>query len=303
MKRVLVIGASGFVGRNLVTKLLSDGYKVRCVARDTAKVQDLAVAGCEIFQGDISDLASLRNASIGVEGIYISIHTFGAQQKNAGNKDFMEIELKGLANIIEACRTNKVNQVIYISFLGVSPDAKSAWIRGRWEAEQMLINSGINATVLRPGMIVGKGGQGFRAIVDNAKKNTAVVMGTGRQKFQPIAVSDLVCYLEAVLGEPEAYGKAFDVGFNEKLNMDQMIDIVADILNRPRPKKFHLPMGIFKTLAFLIEPLLKMQKGGFKGMIDSMETDLVGNDNAAIEKISPIKLLTFKEASQKAIFN
>ena len=115
MKKVLVIGASGFVGRRVAQSLLAEGYAVRCVARNPAKIQDLAVAGCEIVQGDISDLASMQRAFEFVEAAYISIHTLSPQPSSAAGQDFMDIETKGLQNIVAACRTNGARRLIYVT--------------------------------------------------------------------------------------------------------------------------------------------------------------------------------------------
>ncbi len=75
MKKTLVIGVSGFVGKPVALALLAGGYEVGCLVRSPAKVQDLAQAGCEVVQGDISDLASMRNALKSVDAAYVSIHT------------------------------------------------------------------------------------------------------------------------------------------------------------------------------------------------------------------------------------
>ena len=301
MKKILVIGASGFVGGNLAKQLLADGYGVRCLARTPDKIIDLSKAGCEVVQGDISDFQSLINATKLIDAVYISIQTIVAQPANKGSKDFMDVELAGLQNIINACKQNGVTRIIYVTFLGTSPDSKSAWSRGRWKAEQLLINSGLDSTIIRPGMIVGIGGQGYNAVVSNAKKSTAFLMGSGKQRYRTIAVSDLVYYLEGVLNEPKAFGQAYDVGGDEMYNVEQMIDLVADVLQKPHPRKRHIPMGIMGKLSFILEPLMKMQKGSLKSYVDSMSGELIGVDPTAIRKILPRTLLTFQGATIKAL--
>jgi uncharacterized protein YbjT (DUF2867 family) len=301
MKKVLVIGASGFVGRHLAKKLSADGYSVRCLARTPDKIRDLAKAGCELVQGDISEPASLQNALKSMDAVYITIHTIAAQPANKGSKDYVDVELNGLQNIVSACRENGVSRVIYVTFLGAAPDAKSTWIRGRWKAEQLLLKSGLDATIIRPGMIAGIGGQGFNAVVGNAKRRFAFVMGSGRQRFRCIAITDLVYYIEGVLNEPGAYGQAYDVGGDEILNITQMIDIVADLLGRQHPRKFHIPLGALNAISSIIEPIIKMQKGAMKGLVDSMKTESIGADHKAIAAILPKPLLTFRQSAEKAL--
>ncbi len=142
MKKILVIGASGFLGRHVAQALLADGYAVRCVARNPARVQDLATAGCEVVQGYISDLASMQHALQSVDAAYISVHTLSPQQARTAGQGFMDVEMDGLRNIVTACRTNGVRRLMYVTFLGVAPDSPSAWVRGRWEAQQFLLNNG-----------------------------------------------------------------------------------------------------------------------------------------------------------------
>jgi uncharacterized protein YbjT (DUF2867 family) len=300
MKKILVIGASGFVGKHIVQQLLADGYAVRCLARNPAKIEDLAKAGCEIVQGDISDAASIRNAVKSVEAVYISIHTLSAQPANKEAKNFMDIELNGLQNIINACKTQSVKRVMYVTFMGAAPDAPNELSRDRWQAEQLLLKSGLDVTVIRPGMIVGVGGQGYNMVVSNAKKSFAVIMGSGQNRFQSIAVTDLAYYLVGVLDEPRSHGQCYEVGDDEILTMNDMVDSVADVLGRKHPMKFHLPLSLLKPMASTIDSMMKMPKGAMKAVLESIKDDLVG-DSKAIRKILPRPLLTFKEATKRAL--
>lgn len=300
MKKILVIGASGFVGRQVAQTLLTDGYAVRCSARTPAKAQDLATAGCEIVQGDMSDPASMQRAIASVEAVYISVHTLVPQNADSAGQDFMDLELKGLQNIVTACRTNGVRRLIYVTFLGAAADAPSAWVRGRWQAEQFLFNSGLDVTVIRPGMIVGIGGQGFNMMVGNAKRSTALVIGSGQQAFRTIALSDLGYYLVGVLNDPRAYGQAYDVGSDDVLTGDQLIDGIADVLGRRHPRKFHLPTTLLGVFAPLIERLSKAPKGAINGMLDSLKTDSIG-DPTPIRGILTRPTLSYRQAVEKAL--
>jgi uncharacterized protein YbjT (DUF2867 family) len=300
MKKILVMGASGFVGSNLTKTLLADGYAVRCLARTPSKIQDLATAGCEIVQGDISGLESIQNAVKSVDVVYISIHTLSVQPANKEGRNFMDIEMNGLQNIITACQMHGVKRVVYVTFIGASPNAPNQLSRDRWQAEQLLLNSGLDVTVIRPGMIVGVGGQGYNMVVSNAKKSFAVIMGSGQNRFQSIAVTDLAYYLVGVLNEPLTYGQCYEVGGDEILSMNEMVDSVADVLGRKHPMKFHLPLSLLKPLASSIDSIMKMPKGAMKAVLESIKDDLVGNTKP-IKKILTRPLLSFKEATKKAL--
>ncbi len=300
MKNILVIGASGFVGKHLTQKLLTEGYKVRCLARNPDKVEDLAAAGCEIIKGDISDLASIQKAVQSMDAVYIAIHTLSTQQANTNSDGFMDIELLGLQNIVESCKTHHVKRVIYVTFLGVDKNAASEWSRGRWKTEQFLLNSGLDATIIRPGMIVGVGGQGFNMMVSNAKKRFAIVIGKGNQKFRCIAIDDLVYYLIGLLNDARAYGKGFDVGSDDVLSNNQMLDAVAEVMGRNHPKKIHIPIGLLSAMSPVIERMAKMPKGAMKGMVDGIQSDMIGN-TAPIRTILTKTPLTNREAVAKAL--
>lgn len=302
MKRILVIGASGFVGKNLSQQLLSEGYVVRCLARTLSKVQHLAELGCEVAKGDISDLASLQSALHSMDAVYISIQTLVQQPNSNHEQGFMEIELQGLQNIVTACRANQVSRIIYVTFLGADPDSVSEWVRGRWKAEQLLITSGLHATIIRPGMIIGIGGQGFNMTLSNARRRIAIIIGSGRQKMRSIAIDDLVYYLIGVLNKPETFGQCYDVGNDDVHSANDWVDVVADVLGRRRhPAKVHIPLSLLGLFAPIIEKMAKLPKGAMKGgVVDSIGIDAVG-DPSEIKRILPKRLLTTNEAVKKAI--
>jgi len=301
MKKILVIGSSGFVGRRVAQTLLAAGYAVRCLARTPAKVQDLAALGCEVVQGDMTDLASMQRALASVDAAYIAVHTLSPQGAGtAAGQGFMDVEMQGVQNIVAACRTNGVRRLLYITFLGTTPDGPSAWARGRWQTEQVLLGSGLDVTVIRPGQIVGVGGDGFDMLTAQARRSTAFIMGSGRQKFRTIALDDLVAYLIGVLDEPRAYGHCYDVGSDDILTTDQMIDGAAAILGRKQPRRVHIPQALLSAVAPLAERLTKVPRGALRGLLDGMGTDLIG-DPTPIRTLLPRPLLSYGQAAEQAL--
>ncbi len=300
MGKILVIGASGFVGGHVARALLADGYAVRCLARNPDRVQDLAMTGCEIVQGDISDLASMQHALESVQAAYISVHTLSPQHANTAGQGFMEVEMNGLRNIVTACRTHGVRRLIYVTSLGITPDGPSAWVRGRWETEQFLLRSGLDVTVIRPGQIVGVGGQGFNMMVGQAKRPVAIMMGSGQGKWRNIALDDLVYYLVGVLNDPRTYNQFYDVGCDDILTNNQMIDVAAEVLGRHHPTKIHLPRKLLGAVAPLIERMTKFPRGSIKGLLDGLEIDLIG-DPLPIRTILPRPPLSYRQAVERAL--
>lgn len=300
MRTILVIGASGFVGGHLAKALLAEGHAVRCLARDPARLQDLAAAGCEGVQGDIADLSSVQRAMESVQAAYVSIHTMSPQQASGARPRFMDVETTGLQNVVAACRSHGARRVVYVTSLGVAPDEPSEWLRGRWRTEQLLLNSGLDATVIRPGMIVGAGGRGFDTMLGNAKRRVAITLGGNRPRMRAIALDDLIYYLVGVLDDPRAYGQRYDVGSDDVLAMNQMIDTTAEILGGRRPVKLQVPNAFLGALAPLVERMGKLSGGTVRGLVDSLRTDMIG-DPMPMRAILPRPLLSFRQAVERVL--
>jgi uncharacterized protein YbjT (DUF2867 family) len=299
MKPILVIGASGFVGRRLANALLAEGNTVRCLVRDAARVKDLADAGCEIVQGDISDLSSVQRALPSAQAVYVAIHTLSPQRAGSADQRFMAVESNGLRNVVTACQAHGVRRIVYVTSLGTAADASSEWLRERWKAEEFLLGSGLDVTVIRPGMIVGAGGRGFDTLVSQARKSVAVLLG-GQQKMRTIAVDDLIFYLVSLLNDSRSYQHRYDVGNDDVLTNSQMIDVGAEILGRRHPVKLRIPLTLLSLLAPVIERAGKMPKGSFRGLLDSIQADMSG-DSGPIRLILPRALLSYRQAAERAV--
>jgi uncharacterized protein YbjT (DUF2867 family) len=163
----------------------------------------------------------------------------------------------------------------------------------------MLLDSGLDATVIGPGMIVGRGGRGFEAVLANAGRRVALLIGDPLAQMRVIAVDDLTYYLVEVLDEPRAFGRRFDVGSDDVLTSHEMTDAVADVLGRPHPLKLSIPRSALALAAPLIERIGGLPRGGIRGLLDSLEGDGVG-DPTPIRALLPRNPLSFREAVQRA---
>jgi len=278
---VLVIGATGFVGGRVVTALRAKGRTVRCMARTPEKAQDLAADGVTVVPGDILDPAAVDRAVEGVSAIVVCVHTISPQGASDKGQGFMDVEADGLRHVVAACKKSGVTRVLYVTSIGVAAHATSSWLRGRWQTEQAMFQSGLDVTVVRPGMIVGRGGDGFSVVARGATKGFAVALAGRRQKFRTIAVDDLAADLVDLMDLPDAAGHAYEVGSDDVLTMREMTTIAAASIGRKPGGIVFIPAGLIRVLAPLVERVSNVPCGAISGFVgEGPREDMAGNPTA-----------------------
>ena len=277
-RAVLVVGGTGFVGRRVVAALTTAGLPVRCLVRDPSQAGDLAGDHVQVVGGDMLDLEAVCAAAQQVRAVIVCVHTMSPQPGRQAGHDFIAVEEAGLSNIVAACHSAGVSRLLYVTSIGVAADARGSWTRGRARVEELLFASGLDVTVLRPGMIVGHGGAGFGLIERGARRRAVVLMSSPWQRFRTVAVDDVARQLVALIDEPRSFGQHFDVGSDDVLTIDEMIDLAAEHLGRPHPVKIHLPRRLIARLAPLIERATKMPPGAIGGFVGAgSDTDMIGD--------------------------
>jgi uncharacterized protein YbjT (DUF2867 family) len=159
-RKLLVTGATGFIGSRLARALLARGYEVRCLVRDrrTAQAQRLEEEGCEVVEGNLLRPETLKPATDGVETAYYLVHTMGR-----GNKgDFARLDREAAGSFAAAARGGGVARVVYLGGLGDQP--RSRHLRSRHETAVVLREEGPPLTYFRAGMVVGPGSESYRTL-------------------------------------------------------------------------------------------------------------------------------------------
>ncbi len=201
---VLVTGATGYVGGRLVPELLAAGYRVRCLARSPAKLDDRPWrADVEVVAGDVEEPGSLGPALEGVTAAYYLVHSMSA------GSGFDERDRAAAATFRDAAAEAGVQQLVYLGGLGDDEEERlSHHLRSRHEVGEVLADGPVPVTELRAAVVIGSGSASFemlRSLVD-----VLPVMVTPKwvgTRCQPIAIRDVLAYLVAVLGKPEAAGR------------------------------------------------------------------------------------------------
>ncbi len=248
---ILVTGGTGFVGKNLV-RALTRGCKVRCLVRDPGMAGSLVQAGCELVQGDILDQASILNAlSDNVEAVF---HLVGILVESKG-ATFRSVHVEGTRNVVEACTRKNIKRYLHISALGARENAKSAYYRTKWDAEEIIKGSGLEYTIFRPAVIFGKEDR-FTNLFAGLIKSFPVffVPGSGRNKMQPVFIKDVVNAMCLSLKNDNTRKMAYEVAGAGIHTFDEIIDLIAAILGK-KILKAHIPMSIMRMNAALMESI------------------------------------------------
>ncbi|SEK58633.1 Uncharacterized conserved protein YbjT, contains NAD(P)-binding and DUF2867 domains [Blastococcus sp. DSM 46786] len=281
--RILVTGASGFVGSRLATALEEAGHDVRAMTRRPARYAGVGTP----VAGDVGDEASLKAALEGCEAAYYLVHSLG-------DPDFERKDAEAARAFARAAAAGGVGRIVYLGGLGRDDDRLSPHLRSRREVEQLLAGTGLPVTVLRAGIVVGHGGVSW----EMTRQLVAHLPGMVTPRWvstrtQPVAVADVVRYLVGVLDAPGTEGRVFEVGGPEVLTYLQMLTRVADIQNRHLfvvPVPLLSPQLSSRWLALVTD--VDVATG--RSLIDSMTIEVVVTDDA-IRSVVPFEPMDYDE--------
>ncbi len=249
---ILVTGGTGFVGNHLITRMRKERIPVRAIVRNPDKAQGLKDLGVEVVKGDISDTASLEDATTGVERV---IHLVGIIQEAPG-ATFEGVHVDGTRNLLAAARKSRVRHFFYQSALGTRPNAKSEYHKTKWAAEELVRASGIPYTILRPSLIYGAGDLFTIRLSEMIRLSPLLpVIGSGSSKIQPIFINDVVtCMLKAVTSDC-CLNEIYEIGGPDQLSYEEVTIAIADTMGVKRPT-LHLPLFFVKSMASVFEAVL-----------------------------------------------
>jgi uncharacterized protein YbjT (DUF2867 family) len=287
--RLLVTGASGFVGSRLARALVEAGHEVRAMTRHPERYDG---AGDPV-RGDVSDEESIRAAAEGCEAAYYLVHSLA-------DADFEERDAAAAASFARAARDAGLARIVYLGGLGDDDDRLSAHLRSRREVERVLGTTGVPVTSLRAGIVIGHGGISWemtRQLVEHLP-----VMLTPRwvdTRTQPIAIDDVVRYLVAVVTEPEAAGRTFDVGGPEVLRYADMLLRVAAIEGRPL-RLVRVPFLTPQLSSRWLSLVTDVDVATGRNLIDSMSNEVVVRDDS-IRRLVPFEPTGYDDAVLTAL--
>ena len=289
---IAVVGATGFIGSALTRRLLGEqgtAEPVRVLVRDqtraAARLEEAGARVPEMVVGDMHDDAALDALLTGARAVYVLAQTVTARQP-AGSGDFADAERRATQRLVAAAHRAGVRRLLTVGLIGAGPDAANPWVRSRVAVERQLLSSGLDVTVLRPGLVAGTGGAGFDGLLAAARRRTAVIRGSGRQHWSWIAVEDLVGLLVDALDEPRTYGRVLDVGTVDAPTYRELVAATAVALGRPAPHVVGLPTGALRLVAPLLERVGGHPRGGLRAALDHLADDLTGDPSPVRELLA-----------------
>ena len=287
---ILLTGATGFVGSRLAPVLEQAGHRVRAMTRHP---DGYSGAG-EAVYGDVNDPGSLRAALDGVDVALYLVHSLG-------EADFEQRDADAARAFASAAQDAGVRQLVYLGGLGEEQDGLSAHLRSRREVERLLADTDVPLTVLRAAIIVGAGGISWELTRQLVKNLPAMVVPHwAATRTQPIAVDDVIRYLAGVVGNPEAYGRTFELGGADQLTYTAMLQQAAEELHGRTLPIVEVPVLTPRLSSRWISLVTDVDPVTARNLIDSMRNEVVQRDTS-IRDLVPGEPMTYRQAVRLAL--
>jgi uncharacterized protein YbjT (DUF2867 family) len=273
--RILLTGASGYVGGRLLRRLENQNRRVRCLTRRPSVLARRAAPTSEIVAGDLLQPESLGAAMSGVQVAYYLVHSMDA----VGS--FEELDRRAATNFAISAREAGVRHIVYLSGLGSGGDL-SPHLASRHEVGEILRDSGVATTELRASIVIGAGSASFETVRAVVERLPAIPAPKGIETAaQPIAIEDLVDYLVAVLNSP-ASSATFEIGGDDQVTYAEVMREYAR-QRRLRRRVVPLPRQTLRVSRFLLGVLTPTYGRVAAAMVASLRNATVVRDSAARE--------------------
>ena len=295
--KILLTGVTGYIGKRLLIQLLEEGHHIVCSVRDQKRFGTQLFKNnldqIEVIENDFLDEKTLDNIPQDLDAAYYLIHSMSS---NEG--DFEEKEKISAENFRKALEKTKVQQVVFLTGI-INEEKLSKHLQSRKNVEEALQSSNYGLTSLRAGIIVGSGSASFEIIRDIVEKLPIMITPKWlNTKCQPIAIRNVIQYLNGVLGKEFTYNQHYDIAGTDVLTYKQMLLQYAEIRGLKRTI-FIVPVMTPKLSSYWLYFVTSTSYFLAQNLVDSMKIDVVATKNDLAEKLG-IHLFSYQEAIKLA---
>jgi uncharacterized protein YbjT (DUF2867 family) len=248
---ILIVGATGLLGRATAQALLADGQRVRVLVREPARhpqhVAELQQAGAELMTGDLTDPGSLERACKGALRVFACAHSFLGR----GRLRSAQVDHIGHSALIAATLSTGVPRFVYTSALGAGENHPIDFFRTKHEIEEVLRSSHIPYTILRPAAFMEQHVHEFigKPLLD---KGFTVILGPGRKRRNFVSVRDVASFAVTALRDDTLVNRTLDIGGPDNVSNRDVAAMYA--LRSRQGRIFHLPSGLASVAAKALRP-------------------------------------------------
>ena len=249
---ILVTGGTGFVGAHVVHALRAAGKDVRVLVRDRRKGARLEAWGATLVEGDVTQTASVATAVGGCDTV---VHLVAVRQGRA--ERFQRVMVDGTRDLLAASTAAGVRRFVHMSALGTSEQTKDLvpYYGAKWATEQLVRSSGLDHVIFRPSFVFGSDGGILPTFVRLARLTPVTpIVGSGRQRIQPIWVDDVAEYFLRAVELEAATGRTFELGGPDVVSWNEFWERLKRVRRIRRPS-VHVPVRLMRLNALVTERL------------------------------------------------
>lgn len=293
-QRILVLGASGYIGQHLVRTLSQQGHQILAAARHVDRLAKLQLANVSCHKVDLSWPDNLPALLQDIDTVYFLVHSMGE------GGDFIAQERQVALNVRDALREVPVKQLIFLSSLQAPPHEQSDHLRARQATADILREANVPVTELRAGIIVGAGSAAFEVMRDMVYNLPVLTPPRWvRSRTTPIALENLLHYLVALLDHPASEHRIFEAAGPEVLSYQQQFEHFMAVSGKRR-WLIPIPLPTRWISVWFLNVITSVPPTTARALIQGLKHDLLADDTA-LRALIPQRLIAFDDAVRSTL--